>query len=147
MPAAPIRRLPGAASAIVALAALATLTTLAGCAGPAPETAVAVPPTELPRAAVAAPAPIAEPRPAPAPRVAPPQPAPVAPAPAPEARMTIGDAQRKLIDLGYKPGPTDGLWGPRTAAALREFQRDQKLRQSGQLDAETQEKLRAAPAR
>lgn len=33
--------------------------------------------------------------------------------------------QRHLRDLGYDPGPVDGLIGPRTRGAIRRFQRDQ----------------------
>ena len=36
----------------------------------------------------------------------------------------IRQAQRMLRDLGYNPGPIDGLYGPRTRAAVERFQRD-----------------------
>jgi hypothetical protein len=29
--------------------------------------------------------------------------------------------QQRLVELGYDPGPVDGQWGPRTAAAYAEF--------------------------
>lgn len=38
--------------------------------------------------------------------------------PQPVARADIAALQRLLVDLGQTPGPVDGLWGPRTRAAL-----------------------------
>jgi N-acetylmuramoyl-L-alanine amidase len=35
----------------------------------------------------------------------------------------VGDLQRRLTDLGFDAGRLDGLFGPRTDTALREFQR------------------------
>jgi len=34
----------------------------------------------------------------------------------------VRDVQRRLTQLGYRPGPVDGLFGPRTRAAVRWFQ-------------------------
>ena len=34
----------------------------------------------------------------------------------------VREVQRRLIGLGYRPGPVDGLFGPRTRAATRWFQ-------------------------
>ncbi|MEW5726838.1 MAG: peptidoglycan-binding protein [Pseudomonadota bacterium] len=45
--------------------------------------------------------------------------------------------QKRLGDRGYDVGPIDGVWGDSTQTALRNFQRDQGLRQSGQLDRQT----------
>jgi uncharacterized protein (TIGR02594 family) len=39
----------------------------------------------------------------------------------------VRDLQRRLRELGYNPGPVDGIFGPRTEAAVRAFQRDSKL--------------------
>ena len=39
------------------------------------------------------------------------------------------------------PGPIDGVMGPKTMAALKAFQKDQKLTESGRLDDQTREKL------
>ena len=36
--------------------------------------------------------------------------------------MTTLEVQKILARLGYKPGPIDGIWGRRTAAAVRSFQ-------------------------
>jgi localization factor PodJL len=36
---------------------------------------------------------------------------------------TIAEAQRLLAKLGYRPGPADGIPGPRTTAAIRAFEK------------------------
>jgi lysozyme family protein len=36
--------------------------------------------------------------------------------------MKIVEIQQTLAQLGYKPGPPDGIWGRQTAAAVRAFQ-------------------------
>jgi lipid-binding SYLF domain-containing protein len=57
----------------------------------------------------------------------------------------IKKAQEALRDKGYEPGPSDGLWGPRTKAALRKYQESQNLPVTGRLDAETAAKLGVEP--
>lgn len=49
--------------------------------------------------------------------------------------------QKALQEKGMDPGPIDGVMGPRTQAALRAYQKDQQLPETGQLDAQTREKL------
>ena len=56
-------------------------------------------------------------------------------------RLTVREAQQRLADLGYDPGTIDGIAGPRTANALRQFQRAQGLGATGRLDAETMNAL------
>jgi peptidoglycan hydrolase-like protein with peptidoglycan-binding domain len=51
--------------------------------------------------------------------------------------------QEALKDRGFDPGPIDGVMGPQTAAALREYQRAENLRITGQLDAATVSSLSA----
>jgi len=51
------------------------------------------------------------------------------------------EAQRALRDLGYHPGPIDGMFGPRTRSALEKYQLAEKLPVTGQLDAETMQRL------
>src|SRR5690606_18004523 len=46
-----------------------------------------------------------------------------------------------LIQGGYAVDAADGVWGPKTAAAVREFQRAKGLKQTGQADAATLEAL------
>ena len=45
--------------------------------------------------------------------------------------------QETLRDLGYMPGPTDGMMGFATASALRAFQRQEGLRVTGRANPET----------
>ena len=54
-------------------------------------------------------------------------------------------AQRALTERGYHPGPTDGLMGPRTRRALRDFQLDMGLDATGLLDQATSEALARLP--
>ena len=46
-------------------------------------------------------------------------------------RAHVRDVQRLLIDLGYKPGAVDGTYVPATATAIRAYQSDQGLPQTG----------------
>jgi uncharacterized protein (TIGR02594 family) len=59
--------------------------------------------------------------------------------------MTVADIQRRLIALGYKPGPVDDRWGPKTRAAVIAFQRDHKLAPDGVVGPKTTAVLNAAP--
>jgi murein L,D-transpeptidase YcbB/YkuD len=64
-----------------------------------------------------------------------------------QAGMTdVRGAQQALMDKGYKPGPIDGIHGPRTSAAVREFQTKEGLKVTGQLDADTMAKLNLSTA-
>jgi peptidoglycan hydrolase-like protein with peptidoglycan-binding domain len=49
--------------------------------------------------------------------------------------------QQSLQDKGMDPGPIDGVMGPKTQAALRAYQKDQNLPQTGRTDPQTLEKL------
>jgi hypothetical protein len=53
----------------------------------------------------------------------------------------VRNAQQALQSKGMDPGPVDGVVGPRTQAALRAYQKDQNLPQTGQLDVQTLGKL------
>lgn len=53
----------------------------------------------------------------------------------------IRSAQQALKQTGIDVGPIDGVLGARTQAALREFQKQQNLPQSGQLDEQTAKAL------
>lgn len=48
---------------------------------------------------------------------------PIRPAP----KKTVRYAQTALKQLGYSIGEIDGLWGPRSARAIRAFEKDQKI--------------------
>lgn len=63
---------------------------------------------------------------------------PGTPQPAPRY---VRDAQRALRDLGYEPGPVDGVVGPRTRAALMRYQRSERIAVTGWLDPETMVRL------
>lgn len=49
----------------------------------------------------------------------------------------VREAQSVLRDLGYHPGPIDGVFSPRTRLALERYQIAERLPVTGQLDAET----------
>lgn len=90
-----------------------------------------------------APVPAAAPAPAPAPVVTAPAPAPTA-VPAETrapAQLSVREAQQRLADKGYAVGSVDGRAGPRTAKALRLFQRDHQLPVNGRLDQATMDAL------
>jgi peptidoglycan hydrolase-like protein with peptidoglycan-binding domain len=56
-------------------------------------------------------------------------------------------AQQALKDKGSDPGPVDGRMGPKTKAALKEFQKAQGLKETGRLDRETKAKLGLAESK
>ncbi len=49
----------------------------------------------------------------------------------------VKQAQEKLSAAGLEVGQPDGIVGPKTQAALKEFQEKEGLQASGQLDSET----------
>ena len=53
----------------------------------------------------------------------------------------IRELQEKLRDEGHNPGPIDGIWGPQTQAAVKEFQKENDLQVTGQLDQQTMKEL------
>jgi peptidoglycan hydrolase-like protein with peptidoglycan-binding domain len=53
----------------------------------------------------------------------------------------IRSAQQALHGSGVNPGPIDGILGPRTEQALRDYQKKQNLPQTGELDEATLQKL------
>ena len=53
------------------------------------------------------------------------------------ASPTVRSAQQALNDRGYNAGPPDGVWGPTTEGAVRQFQQAQRLQPTGTLDKET----------
>jgi len=52
-------------------------------------------------------------------------------------------AQEKLNGMGYDVGAADGRIGPKTRAALKKFQADKGLHQTGRLDEHTRAALNA----
>ena len=59
-------------------------------------------------------------------------------------RDTVRAAQEELSRRGYEAGPADGVSGPQTQAAISKFQADEKLAQTGRLDADTMSHLNIA---
>lgn len=57
----------------------------------------------------------------------------------------IVDAQRMLKEMGYDPGPVDGIPGPRTEAAIRSFQRRMALAVTGKVTEELVVKMAFRP--
>lgn len=57
---------------------------------------------------------------------------------------TITGVQARLYNLGYAPGPIDGVAGPRTSAAVAAFQGDHKLEMTGRMDDDTLAELKKA---
>jgi hypothetical protein len=47
------------------------------------------------------------------------------------------EVQRALKRAGYDPGPVDGKTGPLTTRSIKEFQKDNGLRESGMADPDT----------
>ena len=56
----------------------------------------------------------------------------------------VREAQIALRDAGFDPGRIDGVMGPKTRSAVREFQASQGLPQTGRLDAATRQELLTA---
>lgn len=58
---------------------------------------------------------------------------------------TVTGIQQRLANLGYDVGPVDGVLGPRTAAAIQQFQEDERhngLEPTGEADEATIQHLR-----
>jgi len=49
--------------------------------------------------------------------------------------------QQALKDKGFDPGSVDGVMGPKTSSALRDYQKSQNLTTTGRLDGDTSAKL------
>lgn len=54
----------------------------------------------------------------------------------------VRKVQRALIKLGYSPGKADGIYGPQTAYAVRQFQLDNNLVPDGEVGEITMKELR-----
>ena len=49
----------------------------------------------------------------------------------------VRNVQQQLQAKGMDPGPIDGIWGSQTQSALEQFQQDQGIQASGQINADT----------
>lgn len=61
-------------------------------------------------------------------------------------REEIAEAQQILSELGYEPGPVDGLMGPNAKRAIQQFQRDQRVAVDGVASPQLLEQLRSMVA-
>jgi peptidoglycan hydrolase-like protein with peptidoglycan-binding domain len=61
----------------------------------------------------------------------------------PQAQARVQALQRRLRALGYRPGPVDGLYGPRTEAAVERLQRDSGISVDGIVGLQTRRVLSA----
>ena len=52
-------------------------------------------------------------------------------------QSSISQLQQALNDKGYNAGPVDGVDGPKTQAALKQFQQSQGIAASGKADNQT----------
>jgi hypothetical protein len=52
------------------------------------------------------------------------------------AEVDVRDVQEGLARLGYSPGPPDGVLGGRTRDAIRQFEQDRNLAQTGAISEE-----------
>jgi hypothetical protein len=57
------------------------------------------------------------------------------------SQQDVRQMQEALKSQGHDPGPIDGVMGPQTRQALREFQGANGLKQTGMVDTETKQKL------
>jgi len=60
--------------------------------------------------------------------------------------QAVRQIQEALNEAGHDVGEVDGVWGQRTAEALRKFQEEQNLEASGELDQETIAALELDPS-
>jgi murein L,D-transpeptidase YcbB/YkuD len=61
--------------------------------------------------------------------------------PSTESQPSTAETPKSPKDKGHDPGSIDGVMGPRTARALKDFQKAEGLQATGQLDSQTREKL------
>ena len=45
----------------------------------------------------------------------------------------VRELQKRLKELGFEPGPIDGLYGPKTEKAIRAYQKSHGLVQTGRI--------------
>jgi peptidoglycan hydrolase-like protein with peptidoglycan-binding domain len=86
------------------------------------------------------------PRPRPVEPVAPAAPTKVASAPRPPGEI-INDIQRELARRGYYDGVLDGLYGPKTDAAIRDFEQAAALKPSTEPNEALLQAIMRAPAK
>ena len=63
-----------------------------------------------------------------------------------QSHDTVRQAQQALKDKGYDPGPVDGIDGPLTRAAVRNYQQKENINADGRLGPKTLDSLGVKPA-
>jgi hypothetical protein len=58
-------------------------------------------------------------------------------------RLMVAETQAALLKRGYDIGKVDGKFGPKTAAAIKKFQKDHQLKIDGKISEALLEKIRA----
>lgn len=53
------------------------------------------------------------------------------------SQSKVREVQEALDSRGYAVGEVDGLWGPRTSGALKDFQSNQGIEATGRMNTET----------
>jgi peptidoglycan hydrolase-like protein with peptidoglycan-binding domain len=56
-------------------------------------------------------------------------------------REQVKAVQQALKDKGHDPGDVDGVMGPKTRGALKDFQKKEGMKDTGRIDQETMTKL------
>lgn len=70
-----------------------------------------------------------------------------APAPQLKQDVRVKAVQQILADLGYAPGPIDGAMGSATERAVKAFQHDRKIAETGQLSRELLREIKRVTGR
>jgi peptidoglycan hydrolase-like protein with peptidoglycan-binding domain len=60
------------------------------------------------------------------------------------SQSEVREVQRQLDKAGYPIASADGVMGPKTETAIRNFQRDKGLNATGELNDETMKALRSS---
>lgn len=58
-----------------------------------------------------------------------------------ETKVLVRAVQKSLAELGYEPGPADGVWGAATRKAIEHFERDRKLDVKGRISGRLMREL------
>lgn len=61
--------------------------------------------------------------------------------------VTVLGVQQVLAELGYRPGAIDGAWGARTARAVKAFQRDNDIAETGRITPELLDEVQKVSGR
>jgi len=67
--------------------------------------------------------------------------------PAPKEDIVVKQVQQILADLGYAPGPVDGAMGSATEGAVKAFQHDRKIAETGRISHELLREIKRVTGR